>query len=162
MKRFLLAVAAFAVFAAAAGLILGGCGGGGKTASESGTTTGNTGEETATRPADEQLLYDYFQAIDEGRYRDAFDMRTMSLQQEADYDEFVASYRDYVSSVQVASVEKLPNFSTPEREEFQVELDATYIKPYPAGSGQIPGFYVLVPDPNQNGAWLIESDGTGP
>lgn len=173
MKRFLYAVVVIAVAAVAAGLLLGGCGSGDGTTTEGEVVTGETsgdkvttdtenGDEKETRPAEEQLLYDYFEAVDEGRYRDAFDMRTMSLQPDADFEEFAASYRDYVKGVRVVSVKRLPEFSSPGREEFQVELDATYIKPYPAGSGQIPPFFILVPHPDREGAWLIDSEGTGP
>lgn len=162
MRRLLFVIAVLAMFACAAGLLLCGCDEGGTTAPGGETTTEKTVEKTPTRPADEQLLYDYFGAIDEGRYRDAFDMRTASLEPDADFEEFSASYRDYVKSVKVVSVKKLPEFSEPGREEFQVTLDATYIKPYPAGSGQIPMFYILVPDPEHQGGWLIESEGTGP
>lgn len=136
-----------------------------KTATDKEVTQGNATqpeEETAKRPADEQLLYNYFEAINDKRYRDAYDMRTAAYRSERGYEEFAASYSDYVNSVKAISVKKLPEFSTADSEEFQVSLDATYIQEYPAGSGRIPEFYVLVPNPNEAGGWLIESEGTGP
>jgi len=172
LRRGVKALSLVAAFLVIAGLLAAGCGGGGESnggAEKAGNTTadvrtveGDTSGEEVARQAGEQLLYDYFEAIDEGRYRDAFEMRTMSLQPDADYDAFAASYSDYVKSVRVVSVKRLPEFSSMGREEFQVELDATYVKPYPAGSGQIPTFFILVPHPDREGAWLIESEGTGP
>jgi hypothetical protein len=129
-------------------------------------TNGDAGEQTTgeivkKKPADEQVLYDYFEAIDEKRYDDAYDLWSESGQS-ASFEEFKASYADYVDSVKVVSVTKLPEFSTPDRETFRVDLDARYIKNYPAGSGEIPMFWVVVPDPDSTGDWLIEAEGTGP
>lgn len=113
------------------------------------------------KPADEQVLYDYFEAIDEGRYEDAYDMWTESGRPSS-FDDFKTSYADYVESVKVVSVTKLPEFSTSDRETFRVDLDASYIKNYPAGSGEIPMFWVVVPDPDTTEGWLIDAEGTGP
>ncbi|MFH1150366.1 MAG: hypothetical protein V1748_07820 [Actinomycetota bacterium] len=145
------------------------CGCGGKTTSTPDTsgTTGETDSGTKTEtaeehPADVQVIYDFFDAINRGDYVAAYALRTMSREPGADYQQFVDSYQPYVDTVKVVSVKKLPEFSTAEREEFQVEFDATYIKQYPAGSGYLPTFYVVVPDTQNEGKWLIESEGTGP
>ena len=81
-------------------------------------------------------------------------MRATVYRSNTGYEEFASYYSDCVSSVKVVSVKKLREFSTADTEEFQVTLAATYIKEYPAGSGRIPEFYLLVPNPNEAGPWL--------
>ncbi len=141
--------------------LVAGCGNGGKTDVGTGTGPGKEVAEGKKRPADQQVLYDYFEAIDQKRYRDAYNMWSESGQPTS-FEEFKASYADYIDSVKVVSARKLPEFSTPDRETFQVEFDARYIKKYPAGSGEIPLFWMVVPDPANPGDWLIDAEGTGP
>lgn len=130
---------------------------------DSAVSTEDNEEEKASgsRPPEEQLLYDYFEAIDEGRYQDAYGMWAAD-QRPTDFNEFAASYRDYVSAVGVSSLKRVPEFSAPGSEVFQVELDATYIKEYPAGSGEIPVFWTVVQDFENPDRWFIASSGTGP
>jgi hypothetical protein len=126
-------------------------------------TTGQQTQANQGRPADEQIIYDYFAAINAKGYQDAYQMLTAKWKSiYANYEQFVASYREYISSVTIRSIKKLPEFSSPGKGMFQVELEANYIKHYPAGSGNIPEFYVLVPDTNNPGQWLIDSAGAGP
>ncbi|MBU1671374.1 MAG: DUF4829 domain-containing protein [Actinobacteria bacterium] len=152
------------ITAVIAGLVaLGGCDDKTTTTTpETSTTTQTESGKTGEHPAEEQVIYDYFDAINRGDYEAAYELRTMSRQPQSDHQAFVASYQPYIKSVKVVSVKKLPEFSSAEREEFQVEFDATYIKQYPAGSGYLPLFYVVVPDTQNEGEWLIESEGTGP
>ncbi len=131
-------------------------------AGKTGTTESSGKENSATeRPPEEQLLYDYFAAINDGRYEDAYAMWAAN-QRPTSFSEFAASYRDYVDTVEVRSLKKLPEFSSPGNEVYQVDLDATYIKEYPAGSGEIPGVWTVVQDFNNPDKWLIADEGTGP
>ena len=138
-----------------------GCGNGKKTDAGNDAAPRKVVDGGEKRPADQQVLYEYFEAIDQKRYRDAYNMWSESGQPTS-FEEFKASYADYVDSVRVVSVKKLPEFSAPDRETFQVDLDSRYIKNYPAGSGEIPSFWTVVPDPANPGSWLIEAEGTGP
>ena len=74
--------------------------------------------------------------------------------------------RSELRSVSVISLKQVlpPEFTNPSggREMFNANLDATYIKQYPAGSGQLPSYYVVVPDPSNPGHWLMDEEDTGP
>jgi hypothetical protein len=80
----------------------------------------------------------------------------------ASFSAFEASYRDYVSSVKVLSLTRLDQSSTNQRIEYQTVYGATYIKPYPAGSGQLPTINIVVPDTVNPNHWLLDEIGMGP
>jgi hypothetical protein len=127
-------------------------------------TTPSSGQtQTNPRPAEEQIVYDYYKAINDKRYQDAFAMTSDRFKSSyASFAAFEASYRDYVQSVKVVSLRRLDQFSTPQRIEFDATYDAAYIKPYPAGSGQLPPVNVVVPDAVNPNHWLLDGIGTGP
>lgn len=125
------------------------------------TTVPSTGATIKHTPQ-EQLIYDYYKAINDKTYETAWAMTTANFKaHRASFAAFQASYADYVKSVKVVSVKKLPEFSTPQREEYDTSYDATYIKLYPAGSGHLPTVNVVVPDPSHPNRWLLDEIGTG-
>jgi hypothetical protein len=126
------------------------------------TTVPSTGA-TSKHTAQQQLIYDYYNAINNKHYDLAWAMTTADFKSHyPTLAAFTASYADYVSSVIVVSVKKLDQFSTAQKEEYETAYDATYIKKYPAGSGYLPPINVVVPDPAHAGKWLLDEIGTGP
>jgi hypothetical protein len=127
------------------------------------TTPSSGPSQTNPRPAEEQIVYDYYKAINEKRYQDAFSMTSDRFKSSyASLAAFEASYKDYVESVRVLSLLRLDQFSTPQRIEFDATYDARYIKPYPAGSGKLPPINTVVPDTVNPNHWLLDEIGTGP
>lgn len=126
------------------------------------TTPPSTGA-TVKHTTQEQLIYDYYKAVNDKQYETAWAMTTANFKSHYPaLADFQASYADYVSSVEAVSVKKLDQFSTPQKEEYETAYDATYIKQYPAGSGYLPTINVIVPDPAHAGKWLLDEIGTGP
>ena len=123
---------------------------------------GDIGEEDTPLSAQEQLLYEYYAAIDRHDYQDAYGMCSEKYVSGMNLEQFEAMYLDYIKSVKVESVTLLPEFSSPAGEEYRVDFDAVYIKNYPAGSGELPLFHLLVKDPDKPGGWLLDAVGTGP
>jgi hypothetical protein len=118
---------------------------------------------TVKHTTQEQLIYDYYKAINNKQYETAWAITTANFKSHyPTLADFKASYADYVSSVTAVSVKKLDQFSTPQKEEYETAYDATYIKQYPAGSGYLPTINVLVPDPAHTNKWLLDEIGTGP
>jgi hypothetical protein len=127
------------------------------------TAPSTTPGQTQPIPKDQQVVYDYYNAINEKRYQAAFDLTSNDFKSHyASFAAFEASYQDYVSSVKVVSLMRLDQFSTNQRIEYQAVYDATYIKPYPAGSGALPPINVVVPDSVNPNHWLLDEIGTGP
>ena len=138
-----------------------GCGTSATTPSKK-TTIPSTGA-TVKYTTQEQLIYDYYNAINNKHYETAWGMTTDSFKSHyPTLAAFTASYADYVSSVKAVSVKQLAQFSTPQKEEYETAYDATYIKQYPAGSGYLPPINVVVPDTVHAGKWLLDEIGTGP
>lgn len=118
--------------------------------------------ETTERSAPAQSIYTFYQAIDEGRYEDAYELTTEQYRENLSLEQFESLYRNYVESVRVLEVTGLPEYSEEWREEYRVDFEATYLQNYPAGSGELPMFHILVPDPSDPDRWLIDGMGTAP
>jgi hypothetical protein len=127
------------------------------------TTTPSTTPGNQVKPQDQQVIYDYYNAINGKRYQDAYNLTSDDFKAHyKSFADFEASYRDYVSSVRVVSLTRLDQFSTNQNIEYQAVYDATYIKPYPAGGGTLPTINVVVPDSVNENHWLLNEIGTGP
>lgn len=172
MKRYLPAILAVLV---ALGMTFAAIGCGGESGTEPGTEPTVDDQQVQDKPVDddngkedpalstqEQLLYDYYAAIDRHNYQDAYGMCSEKYVSGMTLEQFEAMYREYIKSVKVESVTLLPEFSSPAGEEYRVDFDAVYIKNYPAGSGELPLFHLLEKDPNKPGGWLLDAIGTGP
>lgn len=126
-------------------------------------TAPSTTPQNQVIPKDQQVIYSYYDYINEKHYQAAYDLTSDNFKSHyTSFAEFEASYRDYVSSVKVVSLTRLDQFSTNQRIEYQAVYDATYIKPYPAGSGALPPINVVVPDTVNENHWLLDEIGTGP
>lgn len=131
--------------------------------------TGLSGErEVAQQPASNssanaaRVLYAYFQAIADQNYQAAYNLHSPEYRAQVPYDVFVQMYQDHIQSISIQSVEPLPHFSNPNHQEFRVEFNVSYIKPFPAGNGRIPEFFVLVPQADDQAPWLIDGMAPGP
>lgn len=172
MKRYLPAILAVLV---ALGMTFSAIGCGNESGTEPGTeptvddqqvqdepVDDDNGKEDPALSAQEQLLYDYYAAIDRHDYQAAYGMCSEKYASGMNYQQFEAMYLEYIKSVKVVSITPLPEFSSPAGEEYRVDFDAVYIKNYPAGSGELPLFHLLVKDPDKPGGWLLDAIGTGP
>lgn len=113
-----------------------------------------------TRSGAVGVLYRYFNAIAAGDYQAAYDLHTPQYQAAVPYEDFVRMYQDYIGSIRLRSVEALPNGSSGDRREFRLQLNISYIKPFPLGNGTFPELFVLTSPANGEGEWLI--DGMAP
>ncbi|HAZ49139.1 MAG TPA: hypothetical protein DDW76_12470 [Cyanobacteria bacterium UBA11369] len=113
-----------------------------------------------TRSGAVGVLYRYFNAIATGNYQVAYDLHTPQYRAAVPYEEFVRMYQEYIGSISIRSVEPLSNGSTRDRREYRVQLNVSYIKPFPAGNGSFPELFVLTSPTNGEGEWLI--DGMAP
>lgn len=106
----------------------------------------------------------YYGAINRRDYKTAYSYLTSKFQYSLSYSNFVKEYADYIDKVEVESMIKLEEFSSAGVECYEVNFDTVYIKPYPAGSGELPPIhYVTSMDPNDSNAeWRISDIGTGP
>jgi len=172
MKRILTAITVL-VIALVTALAVVGCGGDSGTETENGTVVEDqksaeesaddeNGKESPGLSEQERLLYDYYSAIDRQDYEAAYGMCSAKYVSAMDIEQFEAMYSEYIKNVKVIEITLLPEFSTPETEEYRVDFDTAYIKNYPAGSGELPMFHVLVKDPDKPGGWLLDGIGTGP
>jgi hypothetical protein len=109
-----------------------------------------------------RVLYDYFDAIASRNYQLAYNLHSPEFRAQVSYDEFVQMYQNHIGSIRIQSVEPLPSYSNPNHQEFRLEFNASYLKPYPAGNGRFPEFFVLVPAGNAEGEWLIDGMAPGP
>lgn len=109
-----------------------------------------------------RVLYDYFDAIASRNYELAYNLHSPEFRAQVSYDEFVQLYQNHIDSIRIQSVEPLPSFSNRNHQEFRLEFNASYLKPYPAGNGRFPEFFVLVPADNSEGEWLIDGMAPGP
>jgi|GEM_PF-3242683 len=101
-----------------------------------------------------QIITYYYNAIDSQNYKKAaryrFGVSAKKLQKQ---------YKPYIKSVSVTKATKMPRLKQDEVC-FNVVFKATYIKEYPAGSGQLPNFHCLKQD--RKGNWKISQISTGP
>ncbi|MBU4175537.1 MAG: DUF4829 domain-containing protein [Actinobacteria bacterium] len=123
---------------------------------------GDIEEKDMLVPAQQGLLYYFYAAIDRHDYQDAYGMCSEKYVSGMTLEQFEAMYREYIKSVKIESITPVPEYSTPDSEEYRVDFDAVYIKNYPAGSGELPLFHMLVKDPSSPGGWLLDAIGTGP
>jgi len=127
------------------------------------TTTPSTSPQGQVIPQEELVIYNYYNAINDKRYQDAYTLTSDAFKSHyTSFAEFEASYSKYVSSVSVVSLTRLNQFSTNQRIEYQAVYDAKYIKSYPGGSGTLPPINVVVPDTVNENHWLLDEIGTGP
>lgn len=118
---------------------------------------------TSVVPQEQQVIYNYYKAVNEKRYKDAFNLASGRFKsQYGSLSDFEATYRDFVNSVKVVSLTRLDQFSTGTLIEFRAVYDATYIKPYPAGDGKLPTINTVVPDATNQNRWMIDEISTGP
>jgi hypothetical protein len=119
-------------------------------------------QPTATpTPGAVRVLYEYFGAIAAGDYQTAYNLHTPEYRAQVPYDQFVQMYQGNIGSISIQSVEPLPTYNKNHRE-FRLELNVSYIKPFPIGNGRVPEFFVLVPPANAEGEWLIDGMAPGP
>lgn len=114
------------------------------------------------------VLYRYFNAIAAGDYEAAYNLLTPQYRAAVPYQAFVQMYQDHIGSISILAVEPLSNVSSGNsptttqsaRQEFMLQFNVSYIKPFPAGNGRVPELFVLTPSTNGDSEWLI--DGMAP
>lgn len=122
-------------------------------------------EQAASLPdqmAGEQRLRNYYAAIANRRYADAYAMLSDRYQSQVPSPQFIRQYRDYIVNLSVQSVQLLSTLSTNNQLLYHVSFDVAYLRPYPSSDGRLQEYYRLVPDPDQPGNWLIDSMETAP
>lgn len=113
-----------------------------------------------TRSGAVGVLYRYVNAIAAGDYQTAYELHTPQYQAAVPYDDFVRMYQDHIGSIRISSIEALPNVSSRDRREFRLQLNISYIKPFPVGDGRFPELFVVTSPGNGESEWLI--DGMAP
>lgn len=108
------------------------------------------------------VLYEYIQAIASRNYQAAYNLHSSEYRAQVPYEKFVQMYQDSVSAASISSVELLPAFSNDYRQEFRVQIDATYIRNFPTANGRLPEFFILVPSSNGERHWVIDGMAPGP
>jgi len=75
-------------------------------------TAPSTTPQSQVVPQEQQVIYDYYSAINDKRYQDAYNRTSDDFKSHyTSFSEFEASYRQYVSSVKVVSLTRLDQFS---------------------------------------------------
>ncbi len=114
-------------------------------------------------PQEERVIYDYYDAINQKRYQDAYNLTSDDFKaQFPTFSDFEDSYEKYISSVKVVSLTRLDRFSTNQRIEYRAVYDATYLRPYPTGDGKLPPVNVVIPDTVNEDRWLLDKISTEP
>jgi hypothetical protein len=160
-KTRLFGIAFFLVLLASA--LLCGCGGVGPTSANrnpGGTQAGGVSSETK---AQEQVIYDYYSALNDRNYKGAYDLTSAHFRSRyGSLAEFTAYYKDFITSVKVSSLKKLDGLSTLQKAEFATNYLADYVKSNPPATGYLPPINTVVPAPGRPGKWLIYDITTGP
>jgi len=117
-----------------------------------------TGKEIADQ---KKVINEYYQAINQGKYRDAYNLTSANYQRGTSYKNFVYQYENYIKSVKIKSIERLTQYSDKNDGVFNVTFDATYKKKYPYGNGELPGIHTLQRETPKSTVWKIDSIGVG-
>jgi NTF2-like N-terminal transpeptidase domain len=117
---------------------------------------------TAKEIADQKKVIDeYYQAIDQGNYRNAYNLTDANFKNGMSYKNFVYQYKEFVKSVKIKSIARLMQYSDKDNGVFNVTLNATYKQKYPYYNGELPGVHVLQRDKKGSTVWRLDSIGVG-
>ena len=127
-----------------------------------GNTVSKSGEITKKDITDqEKVLNEYYEAIDQGKYKDAYNLTSANYRRGRSYDNFVYQYKEYIKSVKIKSMERISQYSDKENGVFNLTFDAIYKQKYPDGNGELPAIHVLQREKKKSPVWKIDSIGIG-
>jgi len=130
--------------------------------SSNGNSVAQPGKITNKEIADQKtVINEFYQAIDQGKYRDAYNLTSANFQRGTSYKNFVYQYENYIKSVKIKSIERLTQYSDKDNGAFSVTFNATYKQKYPYGNGKLPGVHVLQREKKKSPVWKIDSIGIG-
>ncbi|MDD5748677.1 MAG: hypothetical protein PHP64_06500 [Actinomycetota bacterium] len=117
-------------------------------------------------PADQQVIYDFYSAINASDYQRAYSLCSKDFRSKPwnQFDKFQAEYSNYIRAIRVVDIttkDVPPKMNTATRHGFWVSFDEVMVKRYPGGSGFTPGLHDVVPDPAKPGQWLLNGINTG-
>ena len=85
------------------------------------------GEITKKEIADQKkVINEFYQAINQGKYRDAYNLTSLNFQKGTSYKNFVYQYKEYIKSVKIKSIVRLTQSSDKDNGVFNVTFDAIY------------------------------------
>jgi len=117
---------------------------------------------TSKEIADQKkVIKEYYQAINHGKYRAAYNLTTVNYQRGTSYENFVYQYKAYINKVKITSIERQTQYSDKDNGVFYVTFKATYKQKYPYGDGGLPGVHVLQRENKGSTIWKIDSIGVG-
>ena len=120
------------------------------------------GEITSKEIADQRIVIEkYYQAIDQGKYGNAYNATSANFQRGTSYKNFVYQYENYIKNVKIKSIVRLMQYSDKDDGVFKVTFNVVYKQKYPYGNGELPGVHVLQREKKKSPVWKIDSIGIG-
>jgi len=117
---------------------------------------------TAKEIADQKkVINEYYQAIDQGKYRVAYNLTSVNFQKGTSYKNFIYQYKEFVKSVKIKSIARLTQYSDKDDGVFNVTFNVVYKQKYPYFNGKLPGVHVLQREKKKSPVWRIDSIGVG-
>jgi len=117
---------------------------------------------TSKEIADQKkVINEYYQAIDQGKYRVAYNLTSVNFQKGTSYKNFIYQYKEFVKSVKIKSIARLTQYSDKDDGVFNVTFNVVYKQKYPYFNGKLPGVHVLQREKKKSPVWRIDSIGVG-
>lgn len=130
--------------------------------SSNGNDVSQPGKITNKEIADQKkVINEYYQAIDQGKYRVAYNLTSVNFQKGTSYKNFIYQYKEFVKSVKIKSIARLTQYSDKDDGVFNVTFNVVYKQKYPYFNGKLPGVHVLQREKKKSPVWRIDSIGVG-
>ena len=108
-----------------------------------------------------KVINEYYEAIDQGKYRVAYNLTSVNFQKGTSYKNFIYQYKEFVKSVKIKSIARLTQYSDKDDGVFNVTFNVVYKQKYPYFNGKLPGVHVLQREKKKSPVWRIDSIGVG-